>query len=64
MTANTAHYTTFVALFKLWGVRADLAEVLSEQLYLIDNDAQDNLIAFMAEGFQKSQSPQDIEQTS
>lgn len=64
MTANMSHYTTFVALFKLWGVREDLAERLSEQLYQIDNNTQDNLIAFMTEEFQKSQLPQDSEQSS
>lgn len=58
------HYTTFVALFKLWGVRADLAERLSEQLYQIDNDAQDNLIAFMTEEFEKEQNPTQVEHNS
>ena len=64
MTYNNNHYTTFVALLKLWGLRADIAELISTQLYCIDNDAQDNLIAVMTEEFYKTQTPQQVERNS
>lgn len=61
MTSAVRH-TTLLALFKLWGVRDDLAELLTGHLYLLEEDAVDNLIAFMTVEFQKSQSPQNSEE--
>ena len=65
MINNEQHYTTFIALLKLWGLRPDIAELVSQELAsLEDNDAQDKLIAIMTDELQKSQKPPQIEHNS
>lgn len=57
MPYNAQHYTAFVALLRLGGLPPKMAEPIGKQLANLDNNAQDQLIAVMADELQKSKSP-------
>jgi hypothetical protein len=58
MAYNHQHYETFVALLQFWGLPPEVANLISEQLADIDNDAQDELIKILTTKLHKKQIPQ------
>lgn len=64
MAANDNHYTTFIALLKLLGVKPEVAKAISMQLYCIDDTAQDELIAFLTDELYKSLKQSKVEHNS
>ena len=54
MAANNNHYNTFISLLELSGLKPEVAEAISLQLYRIDDTAQDVLIALLTYELHKS----------
>lgn len=55
MAYNKSHHKTFVALLKISGLSASLAEPIGNKLAYLDNSQQDELIAVISEELQKQQ---------
>lgn len=64
MAVNNNHYTTFISLLELSGLKPEVAEAISMQLYCIDDTAQDVLIAFLTDELYKSLKQSKVEHNS